>query len=193
MTKCKKLEKYLVTWPFEHWKYDDFFALTWWFLLFSLVAPYVIWWKLVDRGRFYEIFSFGLFCGIIANLLDAIGVDLLLWGYPDKLFSMIPPLFPVDICVIPVTSMLIYQSFDNWKSFLGATISWAFVFSFVIEPAFVYFGMFTLHNCKHIYSFFAFIVFLAVCRYIFLKIQKNIKQEGNPIEIACLFMSPTVY
>ncbi|MBM7659711.1 hypothetical protein JOC85_000478 [Bacillus mesophilus] len=162
----------------DHWLHKEVFTMTWWFLLFSSIAPFIVWWKLVDRERFDEIFSFGLLCGIFATILDVMGVDLVLWGYPDKLFSMIPPLFPADLCVIPVSTMLMYQIFTRWRSFFYATVVWSFVLSFVIEPIFVYFNMFALHNWKHMYSFFAFIAFLLFCRFIFSKIQKSIRQKA---------------
>ncbi|WP_456275825.1 CBO0543 family protein [Bacillus sp. AK128] len=157
----------------NHWVKDDLFTVTWWFLLISSILPYIIWWKLVDQKRFFEILSFGLFCGIMATILDVIGVDLILWGYPDKLFSMIPPLFPADISVIPVSAMLIYQRYNHWKNFCIATVIWSLILSFVIEPGFVYFNMFTLENWKHTYSFVAFIAFLLFCRLLFLTLQKK--------------------
>jgi hypothetical protein len=172
--EIQEVRKALNNMAIEHWLHDDLFAFTWWFLLFSSIVPFIIWWRLVDRDRFNEIFSFGLLCGIIATILDVIGVDLVLWGYPDKLFSMIPPLFPADLCVIPVSTMLIYQKFKRWGSFFYATVVWSLVLSFVIEPFFVHFNMVALHNWRHMYSLFAFIAFLLFCRNLFNTIQKNI-------------------
>lgn len=47
--------------------------------------------------------------GIISSILDVIGIDILLRGYPIKLFFMIPPLFPADLTVIPVAFSLAYH------------------------------------------------------------------------------------
>ncbi|MFL6555613.1 MAG: CBO0543 family protein, partial [Bacillus sp. (in: firmicutes)] len=101
----------------NHWKQDDLFSPSWWFLLAATIFPYIIWWRVVDKSRYFEIFSFGLISACFSVVLDVIGVDLLWWGYPDKLFSMIPPLFPADMVVIPVTLMIIYQFNKSWTSF----------------------------------------------------------------------------
>ncbi|MFZ3589274.1 hypothetical protein ACOI1C_08265 [Bacillus sp. DJP31] len=45
----------------EHWKHDDLFSPTWWVLLMATILPYILWWKIVDKSRFFEIFSFGFF------------------------------------------------------------------------------------------------------------------------------------
>ncbi|MBM7691552.1 membrane protein implicated in regulation of membrane protease activity [Peribacillus deserti] len=146
----------------EHWYYDDLFSPQWWFLLIAAVLPYYLWWKVVNKERFFEIFTFGLLCSIFSILLDMIGVNLLLWDYPDKLFHFTPPLIPADVVVIPVASMLIYQFCKSWKSFFIAALALAGLFSFIFEPIFIYFHMFDLIHWKHSFSFIGFtILFLS--------------------------------
>jgi len=50
-----------------------------------------------------------MFIGIVSSILDVIGADILLWGYPVKLFFMVPPLFPADLTIIPVVFSLAYH------------------------------------------------------------------------------------
>ncbi|WP_246938560.1 CBO0543 family protein [Bacillus pinisoli] len=178
--EIQEVRKSLSEMSIKHWRHDDLLSLSWWFLLFSTFMPYIVWWRYVNKTKFYEIFSFGLFCGIVATVLDVVGVDLLLWGYPDKLFSMVPPLFPADICVIPVSSMFIFQWFTKWKSFIIATIIWAAILSFIVEPVFIYFHMFELHDWKHTYSFLGFIVYLLSCRTAFHLIHQHVVKKIQP-------------
>ncbi|WP_232311219.1 hypothetical protein [Robertmurraya korlensis] len=67
---------------FKHWLNDDLFSPIWWLLLASTIIPVFIWYKLVDKERFFEILSYGLIATCLSTVLDVIGVDLIRWGYP---------------------------------------------------------------------------------------------------------------
>ncbi|GKU82743.1 CBO0543 family protein [Niallia sp. NCCP-28] len=147
----------LIKLSYSHWIHTDLFTLNWWILLCSTIIPYFIWWKLVDKKRFFELFSYGLMCASIAMVLDVMGTEMMLWDYPDKFLPWIPPLIPADFVVIPISAMLIYQYFNKWISFLFVNIIWAIVFAYIIEPIFLYLGMFKLgSNWHHTYSFIGF-------------------------------------
>lgn len=144
---------------FDHWLLYDLFSIKWWFLFIATVVPYFIWWRFVNKTRFFEIFSYGLLCACISFTLDLIGTEMLLWGYYDTLLPWIPTLVPADLVIIPITAMFMYQFFPKWKTFILATVGWAFMFSYVIEPLFMAVNMFKLGaNWKHTYSFIGFIV-----------------------------------
>jgi hypothetical protein len=161
----------------KHWKHDDLWSPTWWFLLASTILPFIIWWRIVDKSRFFEIFSFGLLNACFAVTLDVIGVDFIRWGYPDKLFSMVPPLFPADLVAIPVSAMIIYQFFTHWKSFIFATMLWAAMFAYILEPIFMHFDMLALDNWKHTYSFFGFCAFGILNRGIMVLLLKGLNRS----------------
>lgn len=164
---------------FEHWVQDDLFSFNWWLLMAATILPFFIWWKLVDKERFFEILAFGLICGIFACFLDVMGVDLLLWGYPDKLFHFIPPLMPADFVVIPVSGMLIYQYFRTWKSFSTASVILAAIFAYIIEPLFSLLNMFELIHWKHTYSLIGFILLFVAVRFVVLGLKKTIRAEKS--------------
>ncbi len=156
--EVQKAREILKNVSFEHWVKEDLFSFNWWLLVSSAILPYFIWWRLVDKDRFFEILVFGLTCGMVACFLDVLGVGLMLWGYPDKLFHFIPSLIPADFVVIPVSGMLIYQYFRTWKSFSAAAIILAAIFAFIIEPLFSFLNIFVMIHWKHTYSFIGFIL-----------------------------------
>lgn len=162
-----------------HWWHNDFLSATWWVLLAATLIPYFIWWKIVDKERFFEIFSYGLFCGCVAVTLDVIGVDTLKWGYPDKLFSMFPPLFPADLVVIPISAMLVFQYFPTWKSFIVGTILWAILFAYVIEPIFIKFNMLHFDNWTHNKSFIGFFILGLFTRLVIRGLIRGVKKKQN--------------
>lgn len=162
---------------FRHWLNDDVFSPTWWLLLASTIIPVYIWYKVVDKKRFFEILSYGLITACLSIVLDVIGVDLTRWGYPDKLFSMIPPLFPADLVVIPISAMLVYQYFNRWSSFLIANTLWASTFAYIIEPLAIKIHMFHMDNWKHTYSFIGFFILGISVRCIILYLLRKLKKN----------------
>ncbi|MBT2690172.1 hypothetical protein J7I93_18545 [Bacillus sp. ISL-47] len=172
--EVQKVRETLRDVSFEHWVQDDLWSFNWWLLVAATVLPFVIWWRLVDKERFFELLAFGLICGMIACFLDVMGVDLLLWGYPDKLFHFIPPLMPADFVVIPVSGMLIYQYFSTWKSFGIASAILSAIFAYIIELLFSLLHMFELIHWKHTYSFIGFILMFLTVRLLMLGIKSKL-------------------
>lgn len=56
---------------------------------------------------------------------------------------------------MPIIYMLIYQCFKTWTSFLIAAIVNAFVFSFILEPLFLWLHIYEPYLWKYTYSFIA--------------------------------------
>jgi hypothetical protein len=84
--------------------------------------------------------------------LDDIGSELNLWNYPIKLVNIVPRLNPIDISVLPVMHMLIYQYFTRWKPFTIANIIVALFNSYIAEPYFLKINIYELTNWKYSYS-----------------------------------------
>jgi hypothetical protein len=154
----------------RHWLHDDLFTWKWWLLLAATILPWLIWLKFRDKNRTFEILSYGLVWATFASLLDVIGGDMILWGYPDKLLPMVPPLFPADITVIPVSFMFIYQFAKTLKFYMVFSLLLSACFAFIIEPLFIKGGMFALHNWTHTYSFIGFFVLSQIIYFIIKKL-----------------------
>ncbi|MBM7693942.1 hypothetical protein JOC77_003386 [Peribacillus deserti] len=140
----------------EHWYHNVLFSSNWWLLLCCTLIPYLIWWKLADKGRLFEILSYGMLTAIISCFFDTIGVDLGLWDYPSNLFPLVPFFVPADFTAIPVTSMLLFQYFTSWKTFFAASVGLAVVFAYIFEPLFIKLQIFEMYDWKHIYGFIGF-------------------------------------
>lgn len=168
----------LIDLSYSHWVHSDLFSLNWWILFCSTIIPYFIWWKLVDKNRFFELFSYGLVCACIAMTLDVMGTEMMLWSYPDKLFPWIPPLIPADLVVIPLSAMLVYQYFNKWTFFLFANILWAILFAYIIEPIFLYLGMFALGpSWGHTHSFIGFFLLGIVLKLFMTGLKRKVSEK----------------
>lgn len=142
----------------EYWLQDVFLTYQWWFLVSITIVPWVIWWKLVDKKRVIEILLYGTLISVYSILLDDIGSHFLLWIYQFQLVPISPRLNPIDLSIMPVTYMLVYQFLKKWKSFLIAQTVLAFGAAFIAEPLFSKMKIYHILNWKLIYSFIIYLL-----------------------------------
>lgn len=171
----KKARETLRDISIRHWFQDDLFTWKWWLLLVAAIIPWLIWIKFHDKNRTFEIMCYGLIWAILASITDVIGGDLILWGYPDKLLPMVPPLLPADITVIPVSFMFIYQYAKTFKTYLLLSLILSAIFGYIIEFLFIKIGMFALHKWTHTYSFIGFFILSLVVYTLIKKLTPNDK------------------
>lgn len=147
----------------DFWFNNVVFTYQWWLLVAITIIPFVIWWKIVERRRFFEIATYGLLVALLSGLLDAIGVETDAWEYKYDLLPLLDVFIAYDITVLPVCYMIIYQYFSTWRSFAIAHIIVAFVFAFIAEPLLIWLDIYQLIKWKHIYSvpgYFSLAIFL---------------------------------
>ncbi|WP_270881621.1 CBO0543 family protein [Paenibacillus aestuarii] len=157
----------------HQWKHETVFTWEWWLLVGLSIFPLIIWWRIVDKKRAYEIAFYGCMINIMAVILDDLGTNLSWWGYPMKLIPIIPPLLTADSILVPIILMVVYQLFSsNWKTFISANILTGAVIAFVAEPIFVWIGYYHLNTWKFIYSFLFYITASSLARLIILRISK---------------------
>jgi hypothetical protein len=153
----------------EHWINDEFMTWRWWVLLGLTLVPLLIWWKIVDKNRAQEIALYGCLIGLLCAIVDNIGTELLWWGYPDKLFQMIPPLFPADLVLVPVSMMLVFQFFFEFKRFMIANAVLAGFMAYICEPIFIWIGYYELYSWSLTYSFLFYIAAAILARWLVVK------------------------
>jgi hypothetical protein len=154
----------------EHWLHHDLFAYQWWILGFLLIVPWLVWWRLVDTRRFQQILVYGLSLSIFVIILDDIGVELGLWAYRYQFLKLIPRLNPMDLTVLPVLHMLIYQYFPKWKTFIIANTVMALVLAFIAEPILVWLDIYEMYRWEHMYSFPIYILKAALLKWLIEKV-----------------------
>jgi hypothetical protein len=156
----------------EHWLHDVIFTFNWWFLLVLTVLPWIVWWRIVDKKRLLEISLYGTMISIISIMLDDIGSYFVLWIYQYQLIPVSPRLNPIDLTVMPVTYMFIYQYFRKWKSFIIAQIVLAFGAAFISEPLFTWMEIYNPLYWKSVYSFFIYIAIGIALKWFLQKVVK---------------------
>lgn len=157
----------------EFWFNNVVFTYQWWLLVAITIIPFIIWWKIVDRKRFFEIMTYGLLVSLLSGLLDAIGVETDGWEYKYDLIPLLDVFIAYDITVLPVSFMIIYQYFSKWQSFAIAHIILAFIFAFVAEPLLIWLDIYQLIKWQHIYSVPGYFFLAIFLRWIMEKLIKK--------------------
>lgn len=133
---------------FEH----VIFSYQWWFLIFVTVFVWIVWAILVDKKNLNRILLVGLFTSLTAVVLDDIGLSLVFWFYPYQIAFFTNQLYPVDIAIIPVFYMLLYQYRTTWVSYLLTLVLLLLFAVIVAEPLFAKMDIYMLIRWEHLYS-----------------------------------------
>ncbi|MGG5253451.1 CBO0543 family protein [Neobacillus sp. SM06] len=174
--KVHELQAKLSTFRQQHWMNVELFSLQWWLLVLLMIVPWIIWWRLIDKKRMVEILLYGFFVIVTSTILDDIGSHILLWDYHFNLTPLVHQLGPINLSVLPISFMVIYQYCSTWKSFFIWHVFLAAGGSFVVEPFFAYMGIYELYKWKFFYSFPIYILIALLLRLAILKII-NIQHE----------------
>ncbi|MGF7056930.1 CBO0543 family protein [Brassicibacter mesophilus] len=172
-----ELQQQLTNLEHKYWMDNVLFTFNWWILLCLFIIPWLIWWKFVDKKRLQEILLYGVIIMILSSILDDLGVASLLWAYPYQLLQVLDRLDAIDITVLPVIYMIIYQYFTKWKSFLLAHILLSSLFVFIAEPMLVWMNIYVPISWKIIYSFPIYIIIAIIVKWFTDKIHKISKHS----------------
>jgi hypothetical protein len=173
--QVEQVDKVFTDMRVQNWLHTQLFTIRWWVIVTALIIPWIVWWRLVDKKRIFEIFTYGMFACIPMIFIDGFGVELFLWDYPVKLTPYLPRLLPLDFTLLPVSYMLIYQYTKTWKYYLLTHIIAASICSIIIIPIAIKVNMYKLENWNLFYSWVTLFLIALFSKYligVFLKKHK---------------------
>jgi len=162
----------------KHFWEDVIFSYQWWFLLILTIVLWIIWIVLVDKKRLQNIVMIGLLTSLIALLLDDIGYSMALWNYPYYLVPFSSTQTSIDLAIIPVSYMLLYQYFRKWKSYLIALTLITLFAVFVVESLFVKLGIYVLVRWELWYAVPIYILIGILVKSLVDKIEKRSEEQS---------------
>lgn len=134
--------------------------------MFWSTFPLFVWWKYTDPRRYLEISFFGLMASITSGIVDTVGVQLLMWTYPNSLIPGVPNYFPIDYVTIPVIFMLIYQKYPGWKAFLLTSLFISSFLSLILDPVMVWLNVYQPLSWQYYFSIPAFVFIVSFAKLI---------------------------
>jgi len=128
------------------------FSYQWWFLLIITVGLWAAWIFLMDKQNLHAILLVGLLTALFALVADEFGLLTFLWSYSYHLFPFTMKLLSVDLAIVPVSFMLLYQYARQWKTYIIVLILLTLFAVIAAEPLFEMLDIYTLHKWEHWYS-----------------------------------------
>ena len=124
------------------WQHFDLFTWQWWLLVTVFIIPWIFFVKMVDKTQLPETLLLGSWVLIISESFDHIGYELGMWIYLVEIFPLFPRFEEVNFSALPVTYMLIYQKFPDWKRFTFAIAIAAGIFTWICEPILIWLDLY---------------------------------------------------
>ncbi len=152
---------------YQRWSTQELFSLPWFFNIAFLLILYVIWIKLLDKRRIREILLFGSLIAVSATFIDIAAVTTGLWEYKVRLLPISPAPFPFDYTVVPILYMFVLQYTSSWFNYLIGSLVASALFSFVISPVYVLFGIKEYHNFNYFYLFILVFVVTTIVKFVY--------------------------
>ncbi|QDP40280.1 CBO0543 family protein [Radiobacillus deserti] len=166
----------------QYWHEQVVNTPQWWFLLISLILPWIVWFFLVDRNRLLPITFVGLFFMFVSSFLDQLGNSLNYWRYSYMLTPLEKEeLIPTNLALIPVVYMFLYQYLKKWKSYIIGSLCIALFNSYIGGIVFTWFGIYHLLEWKYIFSVPIYFVLALLAKYIVDTFQR-LHQTAGPKE-----------
>lgn len=153
-----------------------FLSLQWWILIVIMVGLWVLWFILVDKKDLFPILFVGILSSAIALILDDIGMSLMLWEYPYQIAYFTTRLDPVDVAIIPVSYMLLYQYVKSWKVYTSILVFLGLFGALIAEPIFVKLNLYMILGWNFWYSLPFYIAIGIFVKWLADKLRKNVQQ-----------------
>ncbi len=157
---------HMVALRIDHWIKYEFLSSQWFALIVTTILIISIWWWLLDKKRLVELLLFGFFVAATSSIMDGVGTEFNAWEYSVKILPTVFPLLMVDLSILPLVLMLLYQYFEEWKHFIMAMVIASAIFSFIVEPIFHYAGIYQIFTWTYYYSFPLYILIAAFYKWL---------------------------
>ncbi|MEA5016328.1 MAG: CBO0543 family protein [Candidatus Limiplasma sp.] len=133
------------------WMEEMVFTWHWWLDVALSVLPWILWFIVRDRKNTHNLLYAGFFSMLTATLLDIMGISQGVWNYNTWLLPYLPEYLPWDLTVMPVTAMLFYQFYPKVSPWIKGVVFGA-VAAYVVEPIFIWVGVYEPSGWEHHYS-----------------------------------------
>ena len=148
------------------------FTWRWWFLVSLSLLPWILWLIVHDRKNRHNLLYAGLFTMLPATFLCIIGVSQGWWKYNTWVLPDLPQYLPWDLSVMPVTAMLFYQFYPRIKPWIKGAV-FGVVGAFVVEPIFIWLGIYEPTGWKLYYGVPIYIVIFMIGHWLYTRKQRQ--------------------
>jgi|GEM_PF-768410 len=139
-------DKLSATW-LDYWQTFSFGTWQFWINVLMLLVPIGVVLILLDKTKALLLGFYGYTVHMLFTYIDAFGSIRALWYYPFKVVPILPISIALDVSLVPVTFMLVYQwTLNHKKNYYLYTTGLCLFFAFVFKPVMSYLDLFELNR-----------------------------------------------
>jgi hypothetical protein len=138
------------------------FTWQWWIGVALSIIPWILWIIFRRKESTLRLLTVGFFVMFLSTFLDSLGVQLGFWYYIHSVLPFIPPYFPWDTTLMPVTVMAFLQYKPNIKPYVKGLI-FALMSSYIAEPVAIWMELYKPIIWEHYYSLPIYFVIYLIC------------------------------
>jgi hypothetical protein len=156
LTSLKDIQRIQTEAWTSYWQqYSDFGNWQFWVLAALLVFPLIVLFFAIDKRKALLLGFYGYSVHVFFTYVDAIGANMIKWFYPYKIFPILASSVSLDVSLVPVTYMLVYQfTLNRDKNYYLFLLLLSAFFAFIFKPLLVTIGLFEMDSGTNYFSLF---------------------------------------
>lgn len=158
------------------WATKMVFTWHWWLDVALAILPWILWFIVRDKKNTHSLLYAGFFTMLVSSFLCMAGVSQEGWNYNTLLLPYFPEFLPWDLTVMPVTAMLFYQFLPKINPWIKG-IAFTTIASYVVEPIFIWLGLYEPSNWEHHYSFPIYLLIYMIGYWLYQKNRSEAKRR----------------
>lgn len=164
-----------------YWReYSSFDTWQFWVCVAALVVPLIVLYFKIDRSKALLLGFYGYSVHIFFTYEDIFGANKTYWFYPYKILPVLSANLSLDVSLIPVTYMLVYQwIIRKNKNYYLYMLALSAFFALVFKPFCEALGLFQLDRGSLFFHIFLAKFLVAVIAKkitdLFVYFEKNVK------------------
>lgn len=140
----------------SYWQqYSDFATWPFWVLAALFVLPLIVLLFRIDKRKALLLGFYGYNVHVFFTYVDAIGANMVKWFYPYKIFPVLASSVSLDVSLVPVAYMLMYQfTLNRHKNYYLFMLLLSAIFAFAFKPFLVAIGLFEMSKGTNYFTLF---------------------------------------
>ncbi|MCR8847497.1 hypothetical protein NQ095_03695 [Rossellomorea sp. SC111] len=169
LSKLKEIQgEQTDTWIDYWYQFSDFGSWQFWVMAAFFLLPLLSLFLFLDKKNALLFGFYGYNVHVFFTYADAIGANMLKWFYPYKLYPLLASSISLDVSLVPVSYMFVYQwTYRHKKNYYLYLLLVSAVFAFVLKPILLSAGLFNMNKgTSYIHLFVIYIAVGVIAKWI---------------------------
>lgn len=167
----------------HYWQqYSSFNNWHFWVTLALLVIPLILLFIYMDKRKSLLLGFYGYNVHVFFTYIDVLGSENTFWFYPYKVLPILSSNLTLDVSLVPVCYMFVYQwALNHKQNYYALMFGLSIVLAFVLKPIMEALGLFQIENgANYVHLFLGYLlvgIFAKQITNLFLFLQRKSQKE----------------